>query len=78
LSKNWPGIAESTGIGPAIRLTTPGVVNKKLNVPQNSTIAIALPIAESRADTGRVTIRTAATISSVPNPRATVLTLKTS
>jgi len=77
LSRNCPGNAESTGTGPANRLTTPGVVNKKLNVPQNSTIAIALPIADSRADTGRLTIIIAATISSVPRPRATVLALNT-
>jgi len=78
LSRNCPGNAESTGTGPANRLTTPGVVNKKLNVPQNCTIAIALPIADNRADTGRVTMRIAAAISRVPKPRATVLALKTS
>jgi hypothetical protein len=78
LSRNCPGKADSTGTGPANRLTTPGVVNKKLSVPQNSTIAIALPIADNRADTGRATIRIAAVISRVPRPRATVLTLNTS
>ena len=50
LSRNCPGNAESTGTGPANRVTTPGVVNKKLNVPQNSTIAIALPIADRHND----------------------------
>jgi len=64
-------------MGPANRLTTPGVVNKKLNVPQKSTIAIALPIADNRAETGRVAMRIAAAISRVPKPRATVLALKT-
>lgn len=77
-SRNWPGIAESTGTGPTNRVTTPGVVNRKLSVPQNSTIAKALPAAESLAENGRDAIRIAVAISSVPRPRATVVTLKMS
>jgi len=65
-------------MGPANRVTTPGVVNRKLSVPLNSTIAIALPSADNRAVNGRRQISIAATISSVPRPRATVLALNTS
>src|SRR6516225_1356113 len=78
LSRNWPGSADNTGIPPAWLATTPGVVNKKLSVPMNSTTARALPAADARGHTGRSAMRSAATISIVPRPRATVVTLNTS
>jgi hypothetical protein len=51
LSRNWPGSADSTGTPPACVATTPGVVNKKLSVPTNSTTASALPAADTRGHT---------------------------
>ncbi|OBH30869.1 hypothetical protein A5692_18095 [Mycobacterium sp. E342] len=58
--------------------TTPGVVNKKLSVPKNSTTASALPAADARGHTGRNAMSSAAPISIVPSPRATVVALNTS
>jgi len=57
---------------------TPGVVNKKLSVPKNSTTASALPAAETHGHHGRSAMRRAATISIVPRVRATNVTLKIS
>jgi hypothetical protein len=55
-----------------------GGCEQKLNVPRKSTTANALPTADARGHTGRSAMRSAATISIVASPRATVVTLNMS
>jgi hypothetical protein len=54
----------------------PGVVNRKLSVPANSSTPNALPAAEIRGQTGRSAISSAAMISAVPSTAASARTLK--
>ena len=77
LSRNWPGSADNTGMPSAWVATTPGVVKRKLNVPRNRTTASALPTADALGYSGRTAINSAARISIVPSPRATVVKLNT-
>jgi hypothetical protein len=70
-----PGWAERTGTPAGWATTTPGVVNRKFNVPTKSTMARALPTIEARGETGRSAMSRAVMIAIVPNPRATVVAL---
>jgi hypothetical protein len=62
------------GNAPPAGSLTPGVVNKKLIVARNSTMASTLPTMESHGDRGLIAINTAAATSKTPSSAENVYT----
>lgn len=75
-NRNCPGAGDKNG-NPRPSCKTGGVENKKLSVSRKVIAAIALPIADARADQGRAAISTALVTSITPMTLEAAWTLNT-